>query len=545
MKITQAKKLLPALVIALSLLWSAAIASDLPLKPSLTFTILHTNDLHAHDDSYSDRGHIIGGMARIAHLMQFLRAHNPDVVTVDAGDIFQGTPYFNLYHGEVEVQMLNDAGYDIYTIGNHEFDDGPDNLAKQLQKAKFSVINCNLDASSCPALAAIIKPSVIEEIHGQKVAFVGAITPDLQHVTLHANGVKVINADGDWTAPIKQEVARLKNQGIDKIILVTHVGVELDRQLAQIPDVDVIVGGHSHTRLDKPIIVEHPDGSHCIIVQTGCYGRAIGKLDLAFDDQGKLDMPDTHYHLINITNRIHQDRQIARYLDEKSQPFQAIRKEIVATATRDFDNGFFRYPCDSPLGDLITDALAAGTQQYGATIALHNRGGIRGRIDKGPINEEKVEEVLPFDNTLYVATITGNELRKVLENSVGGRPAQPIMLGAKFLDVHGLKFEWDPNAPAGQRVKNIWAADKSGQLQPVDPTSDYRIAINSYSFAGGEGYDFSHAKDLKDTGEKLSVYLHDYLVKKKTITPVSDGRIVPLSPVSTVGQPKPATAAAR
>ncbi len=518
-------------------------AAELPSHPSLSFTILHTNDLHAHDESYSDRGHIIGGMARIAHLMQFLRAHNPDAVTVDAGDIFQGTPFFTFYHGEIEVQMLNDAGYDIYTMGNHEFDEGPDNLAKQLQKAKFSIICCNLDASACPALAALIKPSVIREIHGQKVAFVGAIVPDLDRVSLHTNGVKVISPDGDWTAPIRQEVERLKAQGINKIILVTHVGVELDRKLAEIPDVDVIVGGHSHTRLDEPIVIDHPDGTHCIIVQTGCYGRAIGKLDLAFDDQGRLDMPDTHYHLINITNRIHADKKMAHYLSEKSQPFQAKRKEIVATATRDFDNAFARYPGDCALGDLIADALAAGGSQYGATIAFQNRGGIRSRIDKGEINEEKVEEVLPFDNTLQVATVKGSDIRKILENSVAGKPAQPIMLGAKFLDVHGLKFEWDPAAPPAQRIKKIWAADKDGQLQPLQPDADYRIAINSYSFGGGEGYDFSHAQDIKDTGARLSVYLHDYLLKHKTITPDTDGRIVPLSPVPTGIQRTPSAIA--
>jgi 5'-nucleotidase len=530
----QAKRLVTLLLIAVCLLYPKALAADASSQPELRFTILHTNDLHAHDDPYLDHGKSIGGMDRIAHLIRSIRSKNPDCLAIDAGDIFQGTPYFTFYHGAVEVQMLNDAGYDIYTIGNHEFDDGPANLAEQLSKAKFDIIDCNLDASAYPPLARLIKPSVVKTIHGEKVGFIGAIVPDLAKVTLHSENVKVVNGDGDWMAPIKAEIAKLKQQGINKIILVTHTGVELDRDLAQLPDVDAIVGGHSHTRLDEPIVVEHPDGSHCIVVQTGSYGRTLGKLDLAFLPDGTLDMANTHDHLINITDRIYPDRRISRYLAKKAKPFIAMRRLILAVATDNFENNFRRSGGDSALGDLITDALAEGAAQYGATIALQNRGGIRSHIDAGPINQEKVEETLPFENHLIVATISGADLRKILEVSVAGTSTNNIMLGAKFLDVHGIKFEWDPGAEPMHRVKQIWAADKSGELKPLQADGDYRLAVNSYTFAGGEGYDFSRARDVKDTGTRLSVYLHDYLEKQKKVQPQFAARIVPLSSLPSV-----------
>ena len=470
-------------------------------------------------------------MDRIAHLIRTIKKKNPDCLTIDAGDIFQGTPYFTFYHGAVEVQMLNEAGYDIYTIGNHEFDDGPVNLAQQLGKAKFDIINCNLDASGCPQLAALIKPSVVKTIHGERIGFVGAIVPDLAKVTLRSENVKVMNADSDWTAPIKAEIAKLKQQGINKIILVTHTGVELDRELAQLPDVDAIVGGHSHTRLDKPIVIEHPDGSHCIVVQTGSYGRTLGKLDLAFLPDGTLDMQHTNDRLINITDRIYPDRRISRYLANKAKPFMAMRTTIVGVAAANFDNNFRQSGGDTALGDLITDALADGGAQYGATIALQNRGGIRSRIDEGPINQEKVEEILPFENHLIVATISGADLRKILETSVAGTSTNNIMLGAKFLDVHGIKFEWDPTAAPMHRVRQVWAADKAGELKPVQAEGDYRLAVNSYTFNSGEGYDFSRARDVKDTGTRLSVYLHDYLIKHHHVQPESVKRIIPLAPL--------------
>ena len=467
-------------------------------------------------------------MAKIAHIIRSIRARNPNVVTIDAGDIFQGTPYYKLYHGEVEVEMLNDAGYDIYTIGNHEFDDGPENLAKQLKRAHFDIISCNLDATKLPELASLIKPSVVKTINGQKVAFIGAIVPTLAEVSLKTEMVKV-KATGDaWMDPIKEEIARVKAQGIDRIVLVTHVGVELDKKLAELPDVDVIIGGHSHTRLDKPIIVHHPDGSDCIVVQTGSYGRALGKLDLDFDQHGQVHVANTTYKLINITDRIHNEKDVQAYLAEKEKPFAKMRTTVDAIAVSDFDNSFKRFPGDSPIGDLIADALAEGGSKYGATIAFQNRGGIRGRIERGPVTEEKVEEILPFENHLLVATVKGSDLMKVLENSIAGS------LGAKFLDVHGIRFKYDASKPPMQRVLSVETEGKGGTWTALSDTADYRIAINDYSFKGGEGYDFSRASDIKDTGRRLSAYLSEYLVQHKKIAPAAAGRI------SVIGLPEPA-----
>lgn len=181
---------------------------------SFHLTILHTNDLHSHDESYSEKGREIGGLPRIGHMIRYFKKQEPNAVVVDAGDIFQGTPLYTKYHGEVEVHLLNMIGYDIFTIGNHEFDDGPDNLAKQLAKAKFKVINCNMDCSKEPELAAVISPYVVKDIDGQKVAFIGAVTPDLNSVALKTGGVKIKATGDDWMKPIEEQIQAVKSQGM-------------------------------------------------------------------------------------------------------------------------------------------------------------------------------------------------------------------------------------------------------------------------------------------------------------------------------------------
>lgn len=501
---------------------SLAARSD---SAGLHLTILHTNDLHAHDESFEERQRSIGGFPRIGHMLRLMRAKDPKhTLTIDAGDIFQGTPLFTKYHGEVEVTMLNKMGYDIYTIGNHEFDDGPQNLAQQLKLAKFDVINCNMDLSAEPELGALVKPSVIKEIDGQKIAFIGGITADLNSVALNTGGVKIKSAGPNWVQPFIDEVDRLKTSGVNKIVLVTHCGVEHDKILAQsIPEIDVIIGGHSHTRLDKPVIVEHSDGSTTTIVQTGCYGRAFGKLDVAFDDKGRIVPASTDYRLINITDKIVSDPDLKAYVDEKVEPLLGLRKEIVGEATDAFDNTFRNYPWDSSLGDVICDALVGEGKTYGIQIGFENRGGIRARIEKGPITAEKVEEMLPFDNKVVFATISGAVLLKNLEHSFAGP------LGGSFFDESGLKIAYDTSRPKGDRIVYALAQNSSGDWKPIDPNGKYKIAVNDYSFKSGEGYDFAGAENIEYVPERISVAFRHYLDKHHVISPQNPDRIVPLT----------------
>jgi len=501
--------------------------ADKETKP-FSLTILHTNDIHAHDQPFQDRGKIVGGMARLGHLVRQLRKENSGhTIVADAGDIFQGTAFFTRYRGEVEVELLNLIGYDVYTIGNHEFDEGGINLADQLARAKFDVLNCNLDATALPSLQKILKPAVIKNIGGQKVAFIGAITPDIETLSLNRDGVNLKRGrplkpdsrdDLSWLSPIKDEVDKIATQGVDKIVLVTHCGLETDKILAaEIPQIDAIIGGHSHTRLAAAVIVTHDDGSHTVIVQTGNYGRNLGKLNLVFDTHGAVNVAATHYELLPITKEIPEDKDIKEYLERKGEPLKTL-KEVVSFASKDFDNNFRGMKTDSALGDLICDSFYEAGKADGAQITFENRGGIRSRIEQGNVTLEKIEELLPFENHLVFADVTGDRLKKTLEHSVAGST------GGKFLDVHGMKFAYDSERKMGDRIIYM-LVEKDGQWQEVDPAASYRIGMTDYSFKGGEGYQFADAKNIKFTELKLNEYLKRYLQNHPQIKPQYGDRI--------------------
>ncbi len=525
---TRPKFFLLALLTALSLPvfnFSPSVFAEDASQEKFAFTILHSNDIHAHEDSYVEHGKNIGGMPRIAHLIKEAKKNNPRVLAVDAGDIFQGTAYFEQYKGETEVECLNKAGYDVYCIGNHEFDEGPVNLGKQLHLAKFDIIDCNLDVSGQPELKDLVKSSVIKVIDGQKVAFIGVITPALKELAPKLGDVKLISPGTNWMDPVKAEVQKMKEQGINKIVLVSHSGVDLEQLLGAIEGVDVVVGGHSHTRLDQPIVVAHSDGSKAMVVQTGSYGRALGRLDLVFDKEGKLVFPDSKYKLININDKVPEDKELKAYVTEKAKPFIALTKTVIAKSKANFEQRFKAFPYDSPIGDLVTDALFEASIDNGATIAIQNRGGIRAGFEAGPITLETVREILPFQNKLLVATITGKTLLAALEHSAGVVEGT----GGRFLDVHGLKFAWDPTLPPGRRVLFAFAQNKEGKFESVQADELYRIAINDYTFNGGEGYDFKDAKDIVKTDLRLSTVVEQYLKKHKVISPAIPNRFMRVS----------------
>lgn len=522
------RRFLKLAVITLSLLGVAhvsALTSDTrAADEALHFTILHTNDLHSHAEPFSERGRVVGGLARLGHLIHSIKSNTPNTVVIDAGDMFQGTPLFTHYHGEVEVSLLNQIGYDMYTIGNHEFDDGAENLGKQLKNAKFDVLCTNIDAEAQPDLKAVIKPYVIKEIAGQKVGFLGVMTPELERLSLSLGGIKIKHMNDDWLIPVRATVKEIERKGVNHIVAVTHCGTDFDQQISQaIPEIDVIIGGHSHTRLDKAIFVEHDDSSKTIIVQTGSYGRTLGRLDLAFDKDGRMDAADTKYRLINITDKIPEDPAMKAYIDKKVEPLLPLRRTIVSQAEDAFDNRWTSYPWDSALGDLITDALCEAGKSYGTTISVHNRGGMRGRIEKGPISLEKVQEILPFDNRLTFATIQGKALLGAIEHSVSG-PA-----GGRFLDVHGLKIGYDPTRKRGERLVFALAEDKDGSYSPVDQNKEYKVAINNYTFQSGEGYDFKDAKNIVNTPERVGIPFRQYLEAHPSIKPQLPSRIVPIT----------------
>lgn len=251
-------------------------------------TILHTNDVHSHIDPFPadhPRNPNMGGAARRASIIEQIRKEEKNVLLLDAGDIFQGTPYFNYYGGELEFKIMSMMQYDLATIGNHDFDNGLEGFYAQLPHAKFEFVSANYDFKNT-ILDTIIKPykiltkdTVKIGIFGLGVELEGLVDKRNYKETVYHNPIEVAK---DITKKLKEE------EKCDLIICLSHLGFNnknepekpSDVKLAQeTKDIDIIIGGHSHTFLDKPVIYKNSDGKNVVINQVGAYGINLGRID--------------------------------------------------------------------------------------------------------------------------------------------------------------------------------------------------------------------------------------------------------------------------
>ena len=251
-------------------------------------TILHTNDTHSHIDPFPidhPKNPNMGGAARRAAIIESIRKEEKNVLLLDAGDIFQGTPYFNYYGGELEFKLMSMMQYDVATMGNHDFDNGIDGFYAQLPHAKFDFVSANYDFKNT-VLNDIVKPYkiIIKDgikigIFGLGVQLDGLVDKKLYKETVYNNPIEVAQ---DMTRILKEE------KKCDLVICLSHLGFKYkdepekpsDIVLAQkTKNIDLIIGGHTHTFLDKPVIEKNSEGKEVLINQVGCFGVNLGRID--------------------------------------------------------------------------------------------------------------------------------------------------------------------------------------------------------------------------------------------------------------------------
>jgi len=259
-------------------------------------TILHTNDVHSHIDPFPAdhaRSANMGGVARRAALVEQIRRENPNTLLLDAGDIFQGTPYFNFYGGELEFRLMSKMGYDVATIGNHDFDNGIDGLLAQMPYADFQLISANYDFKNT-VMDGYVKPYTTKTLDGIKVGIFGLgislnglVLPELYKETIYLDPVETAQ---DMSRILREE------EGCQLVIALSHLGHEYrnpnipsDVLLAsQTDSIDLIIGGHTHTFLERPIIRANRRDKNVLINQVGCYGLYLGRLDFYFDSRNQM-----------------------------------------------------------------------------------------------------------------------------------------------------------------------------------------------------------------------------------------------------------------
>lgn len=255
-------------------------------------TILHTNDVHSYIDPFPPthpKNPYMGGVARRAALIESIRIENPNVLLLDAGDIFQGTPYFNYYGGELEFKLMSMMKYDLATIGNHDFDNGIEGLYNQLPNATFEFVNANYDFKNT-IMNGHVNPYKIFNKGGIKVGVFG-IGVELEGLVDKRNYKETVYHD---PVSVTQDMARIlkQEQKCDLVICLSHIGYQYKNEPDKISDVklttltkdiDLIIGGHTHTFLDKPTILKNADGKEVLVNQVGCYGVNLGRIDFYFD----------------------------------------------------------------------------------------------------------------------------------------------------------------------------------------------------------------------------------------------------------------------
>lgn len=260
-------------------------------------TILHTNDVHSHIDPFPadhPRNPNMGGAGRRAALIESIRQENPNILLLDAGDIFQGTPYFNYYGGEIEFKLMSMMKYDIATMGNHDFDNGIDGFLAQLPHANFDFVSANYDFKNT-VLDTLVKPYKIVIKDGIKIGVFGL------GIELEGLVDKKAYKETVYKNPIEtaQEMTKIlkKKERCDLVICLSHLGYKYKNEkdkisdvilATQTKDIDLIIGGHTHTFLDKPTILKNLNGEDVLVNQVGCYGINLGRIDFYFEtDQSK------------------------------------------------------------------------------------------------------------------------------------------------------------------------------------------------------------------------------------------------------------------
>ena len=273
-------------------LGSLALQSFVPVPAQRKITILHTNDVHSHIDPFGPedgRNANKGGVARRASLVQSIRNENPNTLLLDAGDIFQGTPYFNYYGGELEFKLMSMLKYDLATIGNHDFDNGIEGLYKQMPHASFEFVSANYDFSNT-IMDTNVKPYKTFTREGVKIGVFGL------GIELDGLVIKKLYKETQYLDPIgiAQDMSRIlkEEEKCDLIICLSHIGYYYKNTPDTVSDVvlaiatkdiDLIIGGHTHTFLPKPTIEKNAVGENVLVNQVGCYGLYLGKVDFYFN----------------------------------------------------------------------------------------------------------------------------------------------------------------------------------------------------------------------------------------------------------------------
>ena len=479
-------------------------------QTTASLTILHTNDTHGHllpfsyptivaqgsEEARLKERRNIGGIARRAALATKIRAElaakKIPVWLIDAGDYSDGTPFSTEYHGEADVAAMNAAGYNFGTIGNHEFNNPMAQTKKLVGLAKYPILLSN--AVDRTTRKPVGQPWRVEKVGALRIGLFGLLTPEAATYPAGKDGIDVL----DVFATAKDMVKTLRSQA-DIVILISHCGDDLDNRLAaEVPGIDVIIGGHSHSRLPVGEFVWRSDDlkvddvNGTIIVQAYQWGGELGRLDLLFRKaaNGSWSVDRYRERLLPVVETMPADPAVAAVVDQYWQKISQRFGQVVGQAVADFST---RGDDEAPY-NLVADAVR---EMVGAEFEMENAGGVRAPLVSGDITLADLVTMDPFDNTVITFKATGRQIRDILSRYT------PYVSGLRYRVVSGRLTEVTING------------------QVLDDEKTYAGATNSY-FAG------SALKGItqQNTGRNRLDVVTEFVKKKGSVEPAYDGRRV-------------------
>ncbi|HPC36004.1 MAG TPA: bifunctional UDP-sugar hydrolase/5'-nucleotidase [Candidatus Marinimicrobia bacterium] len=481
------------------------IVVNLGAEPSANFpqvVILHWNDMHSTNLPYKP-GRIdywVGGYANLAGYLDSLCHLYPQAIILNAGDDFQGSPISNLTRGLSQILILNKIQPTAFTLGNHEFDYGIDNLRNVMAYANFPILNSNLHDSTKNDLLA--QPYVIIQSGNLNVAIIGVLTGDMSTLALPQNlmGIGIL----DPLTQIRQYVSVVKPQ-TDLIVLLSHCGFEEDSLLAmQLNEVDVIIGGHSHSYLRQPKKV-----NNILICQAGANGQFLGYLKANVNENQK-NITSYSYELIETRlGKVKPSLAVAEVVDSLEASIADEMNIIIGQLATDWRRNSHG---ESNLGNWICDVIR---EYFKTDIAFMNSGGIRKDLKAGPIRVRDLWEISPFDNTIEIVELTGEQLKFIMQYHVENP--------RDLLQVSGLSYEYNSSQ------KKLIKLTVAGEL--IDDQKIYTFATNNFVISQFERFFGLAPSAVKIT--PTDIIGRDVLIEavkaQRVIDSHQEGRIIDLA----------------
>ncbi len=477
----------PTAAIALAALaWLMGLIHPAAALTEQRLTILHTSEHHGQALPIEQRGKpTVAGMAGRAALIADIRRTTDALLLVDSGDLLIGTPLSSFFRGEPDIKAMNLMGYQALAAGNHEFDFGLDHVRRLRELARFPILCSNITSRVAELPC---QPATIVSTGGLSVGLISLLGHKNFPDTFNRQVAKVI----DFRDPVDtaRSLARaLKaSQGVDLVVAVTHQDTDEDlRVLAQVPEVDVIVGGHTEgfdglrtAAATEP--VEELANPGPVLVKTHRLGRTLGRLDLLIskppETGGRARVVRAKAQNLPVTEAIAPEPAVQQLLEDYNRKLESQTATVIGRSlvTLEGDTGKVRTQ-ETNLGNLLADLLR---DEFGTDVALVNGGQIRDGIPAGPVDIKRVLRVLPFNSPTVTLTITGERLRQALENSVSQLPGSQA---GRFLQVSGLSVLYDLSAKPGARVQEVTVGGR-----PLEAARRYSVATDAFLADGGDGF---------------------------------------------------------